>query len=92
MAFRVETRDLLKALQPIAHQLRLAQFFEHLLLSHCRLLLISLHSHFPIVVRLEPSFYASGGNVVRIRGSHPCVDTQLNPRAAEKMNSRKPRA
>jgi hypothetical protein len=63
VTFRVGPGTLLQALQPIAHQLRLAQILHHRLLSRYGFLSPSLQGHLPI--DHERSFYACGGVVSR---------------------------
>src|ERR671917_623702 len=77
VTFRVGLRALVQALQPIAHQLRLAQILHHRLLSRYRFLLPSLHGYYLPIDHCKRSFYACSGVVRRDRDAQPEVRAHL---------------
>ncbi len=71
VAFRVNLLALVQGFQPIAHQLRLAQVLDHLLVDY-QLPSRSLHDHRLPIDYHERLFYARGdGAVCRHRGVKP---------------------
>ncbi len=77
VTFRIGPRALVQALQPIAHQLRLAQILHHRLLARYRFLSPSLHGYYLPIDHRKRSFYACGGVVRRDRDALPEVHAHL---------------
>ncbi len=77
VAFREGPRYLVQALQPIAHQLCLAQFLHHRRCSPFGLFVELSPPLPPDLSATEHSFYASCGVVGYLRGSRPPVHARL---------------